>query len=474
VFEEGEPGSTMLLILTGAVEIYKDSLGGGARMLIGRRGAGEFLGEMALVEELPRSATVVAQSSCEVLEFSMENFERIIQEQPALATRVLRSLSNKLRESDFHRISELEESNRILNATNEELVRLNAFLDCIIDRSPSAILLATRSGQIFRINSAAVRMFELSNNGENHVVDQLFGDFSLNKFRSSAVDSWHGQVTAIRNSENFPAYLSVASLTGHSDSILHLFICQDITELQAFNRAANEYEKYASARETASELAHDLKNMLGVLLGNVELVVGRLSDEQRIQSERAIEGIEQADKETRLYLENFMAYRKDSSEYESVNLRTMLKAIVRFCSTQGIFKNIELDFTVDTQFPKTIMIREGQIQSVIVNLLTNAAEALNERNETNYKAIQIDLSVDPSKSWAILKVLDNGPGISKDKIPKLFKESFTTKENGHGIGLVSVGRIVQSHGGEVSVESQTGLGATFIVKLPLQRSFDNA
>ena len=90
IFTEGDPGNTMLLILDGSIRITKNSPESGKPLDIAYRGSGDFLGEMALVEESPRFATASAESHCEVLEFSKDNFEKIIREQPALATRVLK------------------------------------------------------------------------------------------------------------------------------------------------------------------------------------------------------------------------------------------------------------------------------------------------------------------------------------------------------------------------------------------------
>ena len=169
-----------------------------------------------------------------------------------------------------------------------------------------------------------------------------------------------------------------------------------------------------------------------------------------------------------------MAYREDSSEYRSVDIRIMTKAILRFCSIQDIFKGITLDYSVSPQFPKTLKVKEGQIQSVFVNLLSNAAEALFELDDSSYKGIQVDLSLDSTGKWAVLKVLDNGPGIEEVHLSKIFKKNFTTKPKGHGIGLVSVAKIVESHDGEITVDSSSGTGATFTVRLPLDRSYSDA
>lgn len=472
IIVEGEPGSTMLFVLSGVVKIFKSSTTNNAKVLIGRRGEGEFLGEMALVEELPRSASVVAETDCKVLEFSRESFEKIIQEQPTLATRVLSSLSNKLRESDHYRIEELEESNRLLESSNKELVRLNTFLDCVIDQSPTATFLATRDGKIYRLNKAATAMFELDHPDGIVELDNLFADFRLSRFLQGNQTVWHGEVHGLRGGHEFPAYLSVSSLTGHNDSILHLVICQDISELHTFNKVAAELERYESAKESAIEMSHDLKNLLGVLLGNVELMVSRMDDAQCRKHEHIINTIKNSSDETMKFIEETMSYREDPRGRQHVDIRAVLRAIIRFCKSQGKFRNIELHLDIDPRFPTTLYLAEGQIQSAIVNLLVNAAEALSEKNGDFEPKISITLGLD--KNMVTITVSDNGPGINPEQQSKLFRERFTTKPKGHGIGLVSIGKIMQKHGGEVTVESKPGKGATFTLRLPADSETEHA
>ena len=469
IFTEGEPGSTMLLILRGTVRVLKQGSDTVAPRLIAMRGPGDFIGEMALVEESPRFATLVAGSNCEVLEFSRDNFEKVISEQPALATRVLRSLSSKLRESDSSRLAELEENNRLLTTTNEELVRLNSFLDCIIDQSPSAILLATRTGDIFRMNKATARMFELADPDDDITIDSLVKDINFLEELENATESWHGEVTGLRNGEEFPVYLSVSSMSSHANNVLRLIICQDISDLKVLNQTIVDIEKYESAQETASELAHDLKNYLGVLIGNVELAMTRLTEEQKSQMKNSFQAIGNSSKEIVQFVENMMIYRDDKREFRSVNLPVVMNALTRFCRSQVAFQTIKFDLEVPADFPTSVPLKEDQFRRVMINLLVNAAEALAQSENAEYKRIVVRLDVSPESDQAVIKVTDNGPGIDEKLLPKLFKERFTTKERGHGIGLMSVAKIVQAHSGEINVDSKLGGGTTFEIRLPLRR-----
>ncbi len=470
LFAEGDPGETMLLILSGLVQITKHGPGEEEPVVIATRGPGEFLGEMALVEDCPRFATAQAAEDSMVLVFSHDNFHRIISEAPELATHVLKSLSAKLRQSDSTRIAELEENNRRLTESNDELVRLNTFLDLVVDQSPSAVLLASEDGAVIRSNFAAARMFGLGHDeGVTLRFDDLLADCSLDDLQVGLLDIWSGKVTAKRGDARFPAYLSVSTIRGDNDAPVYLIMCQDISELQAFDDTISEFEKHAKAHNTAIELAHDMKNYLGVLLGSSELIVSRLTPEQRDKSARSLEAIKRTSDDMMQYIETAMSGPIDGQGWEPVNLRAMAETVIRFCQPQAIFRDIVLDCKTSSDFPASVPIREGEIQGVLVNLLINAAESLASSDNPAGKRIILELGLNEAGDRATVGVTDTGPGIDQQHRDRLFKEQFTTKSDGHGIGLVAIDRIVRSHGGSISVASDPGARTTFTIELPVNR-----
>jgi signal transduction histidine kinase len=106
-----------------------------------------------------------------------------------------------------------------------------------------------------------------------------------------------------------------------------------------------------------------------------------------------------------------------------------------------------------------------QIQQVFMNIIINAADAMGENGGT--------LTIKTAFNNGIVEVsfIDTGCGMSKDHLLKVFTPFFTTKETGKGTGLglaISYG-IVQSHGGEIEVESEIGKGSTFRIKLPIEK-----
>ncbi len=467
IFSEGDLGDTMLLILRGEVRVLKHGTRQSDTTEIAKRCAGDFLGEMALVDESHRFATVVATTECEVLVFTRPNFEKVIREQPALAVEVLRSLSGKLRESDSSRIHELEQSNARLSESNRKLVHLNLFLDCVIDESPSAIVLTDPSGKITRLNGAACKMFAVERSDPALRINDLIPSLCIDDFFHDTCVTWQGEANGRREGEIFPVFLSVAAVSGPSDSVLNLHILQDITDLKMLSQTTTDIEKYEAAQRTVIELAHDVKNYLGVLLGSMELIIMRLTPEQKEKCQRSINAIEATSNEIVQFLEGIMIYRDAQSTASDVNLANLVKALVKFCGSQSRFRDIKLRYQVDARFPKTVRLKEDEMRRVLINLMVNAVEAMEQAPPDTRPEISIELGLSPDSLSVIIRVQDNGPGISEDNLPRLFKERFTTKADGHGIGLVSLQRIVQDHKGKIEAASQLGQGTTFTIQLPI-------
>jgi signal transduction histidine kinase len=104
----------------------------------------------------------------------------------------------------------------------------------------------------------------------------------------------------------------------------------------------------------------------------------------------------------------------------------------------------------------------GQIDQVLMNLLTNAAQAMGDRGGT------IRVSGQSRDAQVLLTVSDDGPGIPADVLPRIFDPFFTTKDvgEGSGLGLSIVHGIVERHGGQIDVDSKPGQGTTFTISFP--------
>jgi CheY-like chemotaxis protein len=128
--------------------------------------------------------------------------------------------------------------------------------------------------------------------------------------------------------------------------------------------------------------------------------------------------------------------------------------------------DIDVTTIFSPDIPKT-MVDNGQLQQVFLNIILNAKQAMSEASHKG--KLTIETNVDKSESNIIITFKDNGPGIEKENLDRIFDPFFSTKEAGKGTGLglsICYG-IIKEHNGKIYVRSSAGKGATFTIELPV-------
>ncbi len=158
---------------------------------------------------------------------------------------------------------------------------------------------------------------------------------------------------------------------------------------------------------------------------------------------------------------DFSRQRKPLKQPYNVNV--ILQECVSLVENQVLFHNILVTKNLRADLP-LVVIDRSQIQQVFMNLLINAAEAMDGNGQ-----LRLATRFDPASEFVEVEFTDTGHGISEMNMERIFDPFFTTKDVGHGTGLglaISYG-IIKEHKGTISVESEAGKGATFVVCLPL-------
>jgi signal transduction histidine kinase len=226
-------------------------------------------------------------------------------------------------------------------------------------------------------------------------------------------------------------------------------------------------ERLAAKGEMAAEVAHEINNYLAVLSGRAQLLqmgAGRLTPQQLEESTRII--YEQA-RNMSVLTKGLLDFSHREARMQPTRLNDLARRTVEFISPQNKYERVqfEMDLAADVA---DLDLDPGQIQQVLLNFFSNSADAMN-----GAKVLQPRVTV--RTRWRAqageieLVVEDNGPGIPEGALQRIFEPSFTTKPEGHGFGLSTCYRIVQSHGGRISVENVPGAGARFTVTLPVRR-----
>ena len=246
-----------------------------------------------------------------------------------------------------------------------------------------------------------------------------------------------------------------------------LQIAKDVTELKGMERRLVQSERLSAMGEMAGEIGHELNNYLMAIGGRAELIVAALGDgadpARIVKIRRSAEIIAEQVGEMRRLTDGLLDASRTESSPTEVDLGELVERTIEFVRPQNRFDDLALELVrAPRELP--LFADPQQIRQVILNLLTNAAEATREHRA---KGGLIRVETFREDAHAGFRVTDHGVGIEESLQQRIFEPHFTTKPKGHGFGLAVCHRVVANHGGSIRVESRPGRGATFTVKLPI-------
>lgn len=228
-------------------------------------------------------------------------------------------------------------------------------------------------------------------------------------------------------------------------------------EAEAREFALRQEQLQATGR-LAAEIAHQLKNPLGIINNAAFTLQRTLREGKTITQQISIirEEVERSDR----ILTELMGYaRLSEGKVEKLEVTSELDRAIEQVFPRGAQYEITVERDYGPALPP-LLAQKGHISEVFVNIMQNAREAMHGKGRIKVSAkYGGDFNV-------VVKISDEGPGIPKDKLDKIFEPYFTTKEKGTGLGLAIVKHNTELYNGSVQVESEIGKGTTFTIVLP--------
>ncbi|UCF98562.1 MAG: cyclic nucleotide-binding domain-containing protein [Spirochaetaceae bacterium] len=421
LFGEGGSGDLAYVIMEGEVEISKLSDGTNVRLAV--RGAGELIGEMALLEEAPRMASARAVSDCRLLAIGREQLEELLSCSPSSARAMLRTVTERLRETEAmlrqkEKLAQLgtlaagmaHELNNPASAVQRGAVQLSSAVTQILEVPAALRHLGLSSGQMHELERRLPDMARRA--AKPDTSDPLErGD------REELIEGW----LEIRGIEKRAVYAPELVDMGYT--------VEDLERLE--QTFSGPHLQPVIDLLCAAFVAHKVLREIGEGSGQIAAIVKAMKsyvylDQAPIQDVDIHEG-----------LENTL-----------VILKHKLKRGIR----------VQRDFA--DQLPP-VRAYGSELNQVWTNLIDNAADALEGSGEIHLKTRVED-------SFVVVEVEDNGPGIPKEIQPKIFTLFFTTKPmgKGSGQGLHISHSIVRRHGGTIESRSRPGK-TVFTVCIPV-------
>jgi PAS domain S-box-containing protein len=306
------------------------------------------------------------------------------------------------------------------------------------------------------INKTFVEIFSQSNLALANELGKL--NFEIDK--EQIFNHYTGEKLRIKISPLYDAFDKVSG---------HLVIIRDITNVIQREREMARTEQLTLIGELAAGLAHELRNPLAGIQGAMDILIERKekNDPDKLVLENARQEVWRIDEAIKNLIERS---RLRAMKLVPNSLAKVAKSAVMLAQDQiaANVKNNKIQVAyLPSLDPMIISIDAAQIEDAILNLILNSIEAI-ENSEHNGE-VTVKLSKEIGRNFseeAVVEVTDNGRGIPKEHLAKIFNPFFSTKLYGTGLGLAAVRRILRAHNGRVEVTSIEGKGSTFKLYIP--------
>jgi two-component system nitrogen regulation sensor histidine kinase NtrY len=420
---------------------------------------------------LAKQVTVPIQALAEgTREISAGNFDYQVPEQAqdelGVLVRSFNTMTTQLRDNR----SQIDQFTRNLQQAVQELERRRQLMETVLENIPTGVISLDPNGAILRANTAVTRMF--GGDARNaQSLDELLGPdaskiLQLLMRRSLRMGVVSREIETVMSGRILHLAVTVSSLGPRRANSGYVLVLDDLTEML---RA----QKSAAWQEVARRIAHEIKNPLTP----IQLSSQRLSrflerrDSSRSAAPRDPELTSLVQECSRLIereVSTLAALVNEFSQFvrfpiaklAATNPNTIVHEAVEVFS--GRLDGITLKTTLGDNLP-SVRADSGLLRSVVVNLIDNAAEAL---ENSSFREIRISTCSHPDAETVEICVSDTGHGISPQDKDKLFLPHFSTKNRGTGLGLAIAARIVAEHGGTIHVEDNLPAGSRFLVELP--------
>ena len=352
------------------------------------------------------------------------------------------------------------------------LIREKGFLEGIFNTIREGLIVIDNNLKIRIINTAAIEMFGISEDAVGQYIGKYFKQFDWEELLRVSPESW-GRFSRREMEVFYPQrrFLSfyLMPVPERPDMRkrglpLATMIFHDITESCRESEQNVETQKVKIITQMAASVAHELGNPLNSLGIHLQILKRKLKQQQdgkiNVQDvEHFADIAEQEVSRLDAIVKNFLnAVRPGELHLRPLNLKQLLSEAIGFMRPEIEGKAIQ----VEASFPDTIPALtgdSGQLTQAFFNIIKNAIQAMPDGG-----LLSIICSVDDV--YVQIKFADTGKGLSDRDLSRLMEPYFTTKNDGHGLGLIIVDRIVHAHGGELTIDGSPGQGASFTISLP--------
>jgi len=345
------------------------------------------------------------------------------------------------------------------------LTRIKAFSDSVVENMPIGLLAIDTDGEIVSFNQTAESVLNLASR-------EVLGKKS-NEVLPQQLECLTGELKAGRgiiekeitcplgDGKTIPMDISVSILEGDDGDFLgHIILFRDLTEIKDLKREIERSQRLASLGRLAAGIAHEIRNPLSSIKGFATYFKERYRDIPEDQKTAEIM-VQEVERLNRVITQLLEFARPMAVQKRPTSIQTVIQHSLKMMEREAREKNIKIDTSLPMEV-KDVPMDPDRINQVFLNLYLNAIEAMVDGG-----TLSVVLSRDDGQERVKIVISDTGSGIGKEDLAHVFDPYFTTKQSGTGLGLAIVHKIIESHRGEVKVESEAGQGTTVSIFLPV-------
>ncbi len=371
----------------------------------------------------------------------------------------------------FNRMAgDLQEGRANLTRANTMLAEHNRYIETVLDNITTGVITLDAEGRIMTMNKAACSIFEADAarlQGRNpadflpHTYADVFVSM-LETLREHPEQNWQRQEDFLLGDRSWKLVLHAIALAGPGGIRAYVVVVEDITELEKMQRMA-------AWREVARRIAHEIKNPLTPIKLSAQRLDRKfgkaVSDPAFGQCTELI--VKQVERLQEM-VQEFSAFAKlPEVQLAPGDVAPLLRELVTLFKPSH--SAIEWDLHLPEHLP-SIAMDAAALHRALLNIFTNAAEALETLPPETPKRVRITAVHDRGRGSLRLVVSDNGPGLLPEERERMFEPYFSRKKGGTGLGLAIVKSIVADHRGTIRAVGAEGNGTSMVLEFPLFRA----
>lgn len=335
--------------------------------------------------------------------------------------------------------------------------------------------LAHRQAETQRNFAAQIQQTQLLSQQHQHLLKRLpiamfLVDDGVVSFQNAASIRYFGEVLNVQIEDVLEQQadhweLQWSSLAGeglleartvHLDEYRKVFLFEDVTQLREMEAKSLRETRLAAVGRLAASLAHEIRNPLASLSGAAQLL-------QETNKSKLHTIILREVKRLNELVEDFLRSAKPPSlKREFLTPEPIIIEVIEMFSVDPRAAHLRVELSLHEEQDE-VFLDEKHFRQVLWNLILNASYATQEDDI-------LKISTKREEQFWLMSIADTGSGIEPELCTKIFDPFVTMRSGGTGLGLATVERIVQGHGGTITVDSTVGVGTTFYVRIPLLRS----